>query len=326
MPKNNTDKSLVFNDESQSNSYGFKIPSKGIGLERFKKNPVMLADHRNSLDSILGSFSDVKKVEGLLQGTPVFDSENEATAEIERKYNNDFIKSCSMGITFNHEDMVFIDDVLVLKKCELMEVSLVAIPSNRNSVRLYANSSDTEPMTEDQVKQLCLSLQPVTDHNNIKSNNKNENMKIKLLATVLLALGYDASVTEVEQDDLNEKVLGLSAKLTAANDQVSAFKLAAEQANLTAINKQVDLAVTAGQIDATKKETFVNLGIADGELLTATLAAIPTKKSLNAIIEAEKTGASEVNSVDEFAALSTEKQLAFKKQDPEGYKKLFTKN
>ena len=125
--------------------------------------------------------------------------------------------------------------------------------------------------------------------------------------------------------DMNQHQVTM-AKLTAANDQVSAFKLAAEQANLTAINKQVDLAVTAGQIDATKKETFVNLGIADGELLTATLAAIPTKKSLNAIIEAEKTGASEVNSVDEFAALSTEKQLAFKKQDPEGYKKLFTKN
>jgi hypothetical protein len=331
MPKNKTTKSLVFNDENQLNSYGFRIPTKGIGLGRFKKNPVMLADHRNSLDSILGSFTDVKKSDGVLMGTPLFDSDNETTAEIERKYNSDFIKSCSMGITFNHEDMVFVEGVLVLNKCELMEVSLVAIPSNQNSLRLYAEGNENDPLTEDQVRQLCLSAQNVIDSEIIKNKNKNENMsKIKLNADVAVALGFDAKVTEVESSEVNAKVLALAAnisnlnaKLTEATTKVTSLTQAAEQANLAAITLSVDEAVKAGKINADKKETFINLGVKDADLLATTLEAIPAKGSLSGRINNDNVDPSDVKSVDDFVALSTENQIAFKESNPEGYKQLF---
>ena len=67
-------KSFVFNDEKVKNSYGFSIPTSGISLKRFHKNPVMLDSHYNSTRGVLGSWDDVKAEKGMLTGLPVFAS------------------------------------------------------------------------------------------------------------------------------------------------------------------------------------------------------------------------------------------------------------
>lgn len=324
-------KTLIINDEDQANSYGFKILTAGIGLVRFLKNPIMLADHRNSLDAILGEFSELNTQKNLLLGLPSFDSESETTAEIERKYNKGFIKSCSMGIQFDRDALQIIDGELVLTECELMEVSLVAIPSNANAVRLYAADSK-EPLTETEIQKLCLSVQPATDSLEVDpSKSKNKKMtKIKLTAANALALGYAEGTTEVDPEVLVAKTIALSAKnavqkaaLDTATLELTAIKSANETAKLTAITTEVDAAITKGQITADNKEQFVNLGVANSELLTSTLAAIPVKKSLAASVSGKPAETGEVKTKADFMKLDEAAMLSFKAENPDQYKKLF---
>jgi len=317
---------FVFNDETIKNSYGFIIPTIGIRLERFKKNPIMLNSHYNSTENVLGKWEDVKKEKGLLTGMPVFDSEDESVAKIEGKVNRGFIKSCSMGVTFHREDIKVVAGKLILEKCELYEVSIVAVPSNANSIRLYAAETG-ELLKDEEVQKLCLSLidvDEVIDLSIETKNPENENMsKIKLTAAAALILGFTAD-TEMESAELSAKIVGLNAEKKAAELKLSAKLEAEEASKLTAINLQVDNAVTAGQITAEKKDQFVNLGIANPELLTSTLASIPVKKTFAATIKNTDGTQSEVKTAEDFQKLSLEAQLSFKLTQPEQYKELFT--
>ena len=229
-----------------------------------------------------------------------------------------------MGITFNRDDLKYVDGVLILEKCELYEVSIVAVPSNANSIRLY--NTDGELLKEDEVQKLCLNAIP-TVIEEVKSNNNNDtNMKITLKPAILATLGFATGTTEVDAAELEAKITALDAAKQAAELKLNAKLDEEETAKLAAINTQVDNAVKAGQIKAEQKEKFVNLGIANPDLLTETLKAIPVKTSLSGLVT--KTGNdadAEVKTKEDFQKLSTEAQLQFKATEPEKYKELFTK-
>lgn len=319
MPK----KTFVFNDGSK-NSYGFIIPTDGISLERFKKNPVMLDSHRNSTQHVLGNWENIKAEKGILTGEPVFDSDDETAAKIAKKVDKGYIKSCSMGITFNRNDLEYVDGVLILKACELYEVSIVAVPSNANAIRLY--NQDGDLLQDEEIKELCLNAIPTNFEEVKPDKNEQENMKIKLKSAVLVALGYSAGTTEVEAEELEAKITALDAAKQSAELKLQAKLDAEETAKLAAINKQVDEGVKSGKIKADNKEKFVNLGIANPELLTETLNAIPVKKTLSDLVENNgEEGAGEVKTKEDFQKLSHDAQLQFKATNPEKYKQLFTK-
>ena len=321
MPGNK--KTFVFNDETVINSYGFMIPTSGISLSRFKKNPVMLDSHWKSNSSVLGKWENIKKEKGLLSGSPVFDSEDENVTAIEGKVNRGFINSCSMGVSFNREDLVYINGQMILKKCELYEVSIVPVPSNSNSLRLYA--ADTgELMKENEIQDLCLSVsKPEQVKPTSKKNQKSENnMKITLTSVAAIALGFGATELEHDAAEISAKIVSLNAEKKAAQLSLSAIKTAQEAEKLTATKAEVDLALKAGKIAADKVDEFVNLGIANPTLLTSTLASIPAKASLAALVEG--AGVTEVKTAEDFQKLTHEAQLAFKAEQPDAYKKLFT--
>lgn len=323
MPKTR----FVFNDETQKNSYGFMIPTKGIDLKRFKKNPIMLDSHVNSTRAVIGMWEDIKADKSVLSGLPVFDSDDESAAVIEGKVDRGFIKSCSMGVRFSRDDMKFVGGNLILEKCELYEVSIVAVPSNANAIRLYVDDSD-KPLSESEIQNLCLSAMPVNGEEIIPDNKnpKNTNMKITLTSAAALALGFAATQLEHDVEEINSRVVKLEAEKKAAELKYNALKQAEETKALEAVKAKVQLAHKAGKIAADKIEEFVNLGIANESLLDSTLEAIPAKKSLSAQIKGGETGNAEVKTVEDFMKLSLEEQLAFKADEPETYKKLFTQN
>ncbi|MGJ5643213.1 HK97 family phage prohead protease [Formosa sp. S-31] len=320
MPKTR----FVFNDEAQKNSYGFFIPTNGVDLTRFSKNPIMLDSHVNSTRAVIGAWEDIKADKGILSGLPVFDSDDESAAVIEGKVNRGFIKSCSMGVRFNRDDLKFVAGELVLEKCELYEVSIVAVPSNANAIRLYVDDSNT-PLTEQEVQNLCLALAPTDPAGlNPTQNPQNENMKITLTSAAALALGYAATQLEHDADAVSERVVKLQAEKQAAELKYNALKEAEEQKALEGIKNKVQLAHKAGKINADKIEEFVNLGIANESLLDTTLAAIPAKASLAAQVKGGEAGSGEVKTVEDFMKLSLEQKLAFKAENTEAYKQLFT--
>jgi len=317
---------FIFNDQRVDNSYGFSIRTAGIDITRFEKNPVMLDGHWNETTNTIGRWKDLQRDENTLSGVPEFDPEDEKAQVIAGKVERGFIRACSMGILFSREDMKLIGDKIVLEKCELMEVSIVAVPSNGNAIRLYAKETG-ELLTDDEVKQLTLSLQMEGKDAQVgrlhkEKPEKKEDMKIKLLDSALIALGYSAG-TELDAATLSAKVIELSNQKKAVENELAAIKTKQEQEQLQAINDMVDTAVKEGKITADQKSDFVNLGVANFSLLQSTLNNLPAKQSLAGGIK--QGGVKEVKTVDDFQKLSLQEQLEFKASNPEGYKNLFTK-
>jgi HK97 family phage prohead protease len=313
-------KPFVFNDQTQDNSYGFSIVTAGISLKRFKKNPMMLNQHWNSTSNVLGKWENVKVDKDLLLAEPVFDLDDEDAVFVSGKVDRGFINSCSMGITFNREDLQIVGDKVIMTKCELYECSIVAVPSNANSIRLYSQSG--ELLKDEEVKELCLSLQPISGENQILELNPNNDMKkITLSLALLTALSFDKTTPEVDVEAVEAAVLSLSKDNTQMKAKLLALETEKENAATLAIETMVSLAITEGRIPATKKEDFVKLASADFELAKSTLSSIPAKVTLgDKTIVAVGTG---VSTKEEFQKLDLNAQLAFKASNPEEYKKMF---
>ena len=314
-------KRFIFNDPDQQNSHGFLVPTEGISLSRFEKNPVMLDQHWNSTHSVIGRWNEVKVENGLLTGLPEFDTEDEYANKIKGKVDRDFIRGCSMGIAFKREDLKFIAGRLVLEKCELYEVSIVAVPSNANSIHLYHSDGKTL-MSDEEVQKLCLSVIP-TEFTEVTP--KNEQMKIKLMSAAALALGLTAGQTEIESDELNQKIIDLEAKKTAAELKLSEKAKEEERALLAAITTKVENGIAAGKLSGDKKDDYIKLGLLNEPLLDTTIGSVPEKQSLAAQIKKKgEEKLPEVKTADDFQKLSLEEQLSFKANNYDDYMKLFS--
>lgn len=330
MPKPSTLKPFIFNDETVENSYGFSILTEGIDLTRFAKNPVMLSDHFISNRSVIGKWNNVTKEGSTLTGLPEFDTEDADTAVIAGKVNRGYINACSMGIIFDRENLTIIGGKVVLTKCELVEVSVVPVPSNANSVRLM--HEDGKVMDDTEIQELSLSIIPTLKKP--ESNLKIDNMKkIILSVAALMALGFKDQPTEgLDATEVESKILSLSAELTKVKGEKEALELAAKTAEekakaeaKTRIEQKVALAITCGQFKADQKDEMVNLGLTSETALDTVIGSIPAKQNFSAGVTAP-TGAgatTEVKSMDDFQKLSLEAQLAFKNDNPEEYKKIF---
>lgn len=312
-------KPFVFNDQNQANSYGFRIQTEGISLKRFSKNPMMLDMHYNSTSSVLGKWENWRVEKDLLLGDPVFDIEDPDVKKVAGKVERGMINSCSMGITFKREDLKIIGTELIMTKCELYECSIVAVPSNANSIRLYAETG--ELLKDEEVKELCLSLQPEPGENqSLDLNPKNDMKKITLTLAVLTALSFDKATPEVDVEAVEAAVLKLSKDNTEMSAKLLALEAEKENAATLAIEQMVTLAITEGRIPATKKDDFVKLASADFDLAKSTLEAIPAKVTLGDKTIVPTGGAT---TKEEFQKLSMDAQLAFKTTQPDEYNKLF---
>lgn len=312
MPK------FILNDEAVVNSYGFRILTAGIDLTRFKLNPVMLDGHIQSNQNVIGSWKNITLEGGKLLAEPIFDMEDENAKLIAGKVERGIIKGASMGIMFSKENLANENGEMVLKNCSLFEVSIVAVPSNANALRLQMDGVE---LTEKEINELCLSL---TD----KTINTDNSMKIQLTQLALVALGMNAGTKELSADEIESAILALSKsrdelqeKLTLSEEQINAFvaKEKAQKATLT--TQMLDEAVKSGKITADKRQTFADLAAKDFELAKATLEALPSKKNFSTGVTTP-TGTTGVATMDDFQKLSLDEKLAFKNNNPEAYQLL----
>jgi HK97 family phage prohead protease len=316
-------KPFVFNDQNQTNSYGFRILTAGISLKRFNKNPMMLNQHWNATESVLGKWTNLRVENDLLLGEPIFDVQDDDALKVSGKVDREFINSCSMGLTFNREDLKIIGTELILEKCELFECSIVAVPSNANSIRLYSESGTL--LKDDEVKQLCLEANQleVNLENELLKLNQNTMKKILLSVASLLALKFDKTVPEVDVEKVEAAILTLSNENATLKARLLSLEAEKDVAQETAIAEMVNLAIAQGKISATKKDDFVNLAKANFDLAKTTIDAIPAKTTLAANVQ-NPAGASEMTKAS-FQELSHQEQLAFKASNPDEFKKMFNK-
>ncbi len=308
---------FVANDQEQKNSYGFYVLTSGISLARFENNPVMLDGHYISNHAVIGRWLNIEKAGNLLTMLPEFDTEDEAANKIAGKVERGYIKGCSMGIIWHPDDLEWIGDKLVLTKCELYEVSIVAVPSNKNAIHLY--NSELQLLKDDEV-QTMLSLIPTEFENEI--DNKPSMKKIVLSLAVMQALSIDETSPEgIDATIVEAKVLGLSNQLTAANTQLQAFKDKEAQEAQAQKLTLIDDAEKSGKIKKDQRETFLAL---DYGVAKTILDGIPGSTSLAAQINNTGLGKNAADmTAEKFQTLSLAEQVDFKANHFEDYKKLF---
>ena len=120
----------IASDESTDRT-GDKLDMKKWDLKNFKKNPVLLAGHNYSPESIIGKAKDIKVVEKQLTFEPVFHGITTLAQSMDAMYEGGWANTFSVGY-INHFSKGE-DGNLQLKSMELLEISAVAVPANANA-------------------------------------------------------------------------------------------------------------------------------------------------------------------------------------------------
>lgn len=320
------DKRFRLTNGKTKNSYGFVVDTAGIDTARFEANPVLLDNHYNSNQSVLGYWDDIKVdlKNNEITAKPVFDEDDENAKKIAGKVDKGFIRGASIGVNFNRKDLKMVNGIPTLTKCELLEASICAIPSNANAITLF---SDGQKMNDKEVQSLCLSLNTNTNKSNIKTMDKEQ---IQLSLTAAACLGFEANQLErITSSDVNLAITRLHDELKQANEKITNFetaektrKEAEEQALKLKIENLVDNAVKAGKIKADEREHYLKMAAFDYAMCEKQLEGLNGKGSLSAKVN---TIGGNALTMDEFQKLTLEQQLQYKSENPTGYASLTKK-
>lgn len=262
---------FILNNEEIVNNHGFLILNAGGNFERFLKNPVLLDSHDyDSAGNVIGRCSNLKIEGPNLTAETEFDMEDPKAAAISGKVTRGFIKGASMGIVIKDAELRSTEKyglVKVVTKWELMEVSLVGVPSNMSALRLYAQDGKT----------LLSGAEIKLSINNI-IKNKQKMDKINLTTEALTALGLSATPNESE---LSQAIVNLHAKLNAAEKEKTEAVNKLNEHHKTLAVALVDDAIKAGRITADRKDSFVEMAVNNYNQAKEVLEAIPGKQTFS---------------------------------------------
>jgi HK97 family phage prohead protease len=142
--------------------HGTVISPDGWDLSNFKRNPIMAFQHNTGStdpDDIIGTW-DIRVEGGQLLGKPIYEPEdlNPKADKIRRKVEHGTLRAVSVGFIprewhWGDEKKGEKRDVLYLDKNELLEVSIVAVPSNPDALkRSYEDLRNDIPQPEEVVE------------------------------------------------------------------------------------------------------------------------------------------------------------------------------
>ena len=239
------------------NSYGFRLLTSGVDMEQYQRNPVLLYMHERG--KVIGTVENIA-VEGQdLVGELVFDEVTSKSKEVAAQWDKGSLRMVSAGL----EIIETSDDQSLLlpgqtgptvTQWRLMEVSVVDIGANPESLRLY--DSDGNQIELSANGSLVL---PVINNNNINSMNQEQ---------IALALGLPKDATV-------EQIIARIAELVASSEEVVTLRAQNESITLASITASVETAIRELRLAADKKDQFIELGKKIGlDELNATLAAM----------------------------------------------------
>jgi hypothetical protein len=302
---------FVFNDESIVNDRGFILLNAGIDLARFKANPVMLRQH--DPEHVVGRWDNIR-IEGTkLLADPVFDEEDDDAKKLKGQVDREFVKGASPWIVpleAELREVPTLGYLAVVTKSELMEGSIVSIPSNALSLRL--SSRDGKILeSNDEIK---LAIESIT----INKQSPETMEKVILTPEALAALAVTATPDGAA---LSAAIVKLAADKTTAetaNVQLAADKKTAEDALKAHLSAQakalVDGAIAEGRLTAEKKDSFMKLAESDLKQAQELISSIPPKTTLSSQVKPAGSSAGEDRSGWDY--------MRWAKEDPKGLTKL----
>ncbi len=243
------------------NEYGYRILTKGIDIEQYLRNPIVLYGHfRAGYDPnrVVGKCVKLTKVKKELIAEIEFDEKEPFAKELAGKVERGFISMSSL-----HADVIetSMDESLLLPgqtletvtKCKLVEISIVDIGGNDDALKLSKNGK-------------------VVTLNKIEKRKKTKNMSIKSIA---LALDMDENAAETT-------VLKSVKELKLAKEKAEKLGKQAQDQLKVVLGKQadalVDKAVSLGLVDEGLKETLRASFDTDHESQTVKLSKMISDK------------------------------------------------
>lgn len=293
-------KTFILSDNSL-NSYGFKINMEKLHLKRFESNPVMLHNHND----LVGRWSNIRLEDGKLMADPEFlEGEGEELAQkVKARVENNFLKGASIGINILKVEYDVNETPVV--EVEILECSVVDIPSNANAIVLFNNKGEKL-----QGEALKLSLDKTL-------NRKPKKESMKLNAEALKALGLEPTST---LEEVNQAILSLSSSKIVLEDKLKA-------AHTAKVDALISNALSAGKFTADKKESFTKLANTDFDLAVSTIDSLEGKKTLSG--KADTSGSNTKDRTDwsfeKWRKEDTAGLLSIKTENPDRYAEILKK-
>lgn len=312
-------KEFIINDESVLNDQGFRVLTDGIRISNFEKNPLGLFMHRRpykwdlTKDSVLPicQWTNLRKEGGKLYGTPVFDEKDEFAVKIMQKVEDGFLRMCSMGanpITTSSDEQYLLPGQRyeTVVECELLEVSIVDLSSNPNTIALYQADEEGAMvmLASNTISQVLPVISKETETNPV-SNMKN----------IAIKLGLAESATE-------DMILKAISDLQSSE---SALKTKVEGVELSAISGIVDTAIKEKRFTADKRDQMIQLGKTAGvEALRSTVELMrPVGKPTDHIEGGSGSEGSEPETMITLMKKGAKAMEEFRSENPQKYAELY---
>lgn len=269
--------------DSSINRYGYRVKAANMSVENFLKNPVMFYRH-DRWEGVIGRWRDLQYEQAMDRWTavPEFDEKDEMGAKIARQVEEGFLNAVSVGLDVDYDSIEYEinplipgQEIPVVSKYDLLEISIADIPALSNATRLACMK-----------KNITLSAGSMTADtlSSILTQQKPEHT----MKTVLLQLGLSATANEAEAlqkvTELTTKVSDLNTKLTGSNTTIQ--QLEQKITDLTdSVTKDkakalVEGALSAGKITKPEEAHYLSLAELNYE---AVKSLLDQKKGYNPI-------------------------------------------
>jgi hypothetical protein len=249
-------------DESL-NDYGFRILSAGIRTQSFEANPVGFYNHHRE-GGVICKWKNLTLRDGAWYAEPEFDTEDELGAKVAGKVERGFIKGASIGVKVlaTSEDPAWMltgQKLPTVTECELVEISIVDLPGNKNALALYDAEGNQIELKSGSDLPLIFS-----------THHKNVNM-LKLTAKTVAALGLSDNATA---EQIEAAVAAKDAELEQLRNELKVLRESQDAAKKARIKAILDQAEKDKKIVAAERAEFEAIGELSEDLLAKTLAKL----------------------------------------------------
>ncbi len=268
---------FVLHDETV-NTYGFRMLTSGANLDEFRKNPVILLNHKD-WELPIGRWENIR-IEGTqILADALFDEKDDIAVKIADKVEGGFLRMASMGAwppeeVSEAEELKLPGQTLpTVTRWTAREASIVTIGANHNALVLFDRQTGKALDLTD-----ASTIIRLMDRLNHSKNNSNMDNILKEILK-LQDSAQDAEVIGAVKQliENNDRLTRENQELKDAAERAEAERKEARHAEAVRL---VDAAIADGRIHAAGKEAYLKLFDADFENTRTTLDAIPRRHSV----------------------------------------------
>jgi hypothetical protein len=323
--------------DNSVNRYGWRLLVEGIDLSGFLDNPVCCVRHNTYDIYPVGRWKNIRVEDKQLKGTVEFDRNDDEAVKLYWKYADGYMNAVSLHVIPLRESKDDIDllpgqKYPTLTNSELLEISLVIVPGQKNAIKL------STPTGEDYKLDLLTIETIMTKEKEKESEKSVEQLTAELEAqrrlnaeNIVSLHRHRGVVSDCELDNLQK----LAFNNYDTVKQMLEARVAVEKSDAIAATAEakalalVDLHFNRGAITAPEKEEYKKLAIADYESVKKVLELRPGTEGLPGFIQSLGTG-NRVESGDErknwgyydYFKKDPEALSLIEKTEPDQYKRL----